>query len=124
MGAGTDRDILNRPDLVERDGARSGDRAAGFDHQPGRRQSDGGGLGVHNRRQFVGKVGYRRRIVVSHIGDPEATTEIDGGDLSGLVHSELGDDIAQQADHPPGGQLESAGVEDLRADVAVQTHQA
>ena len=41
-------------------------------------------------------------------------------DLRGLVDAELGDDVAQQADHPVRGHLEAVDVEDLRADVAVQ----
>ena len=44
--------------------------------------------------------------------------------MRGLVDTELGDDVAQQADHAVGGQLEAGDVEDLRADVAVQADQA
>ncbi len=41
-----------------------------------------------------------------------------------LLDTELGDDVAQQADHPVRGDLEARDVEDLRADVAVQSDEA
>ena len=40
-----------------------------------------------------------------------------------LLHTELGDHVAQQPDDAVGGQLETGHVEDLRADVAVQADQ-
>ena len=76
------------------------------------------------RAELVGEFADRRRIVVGQIRDAQAATEIDGGDLRGLVDAELGDDIAQQADHPVRGELEAADVEDLRADVTVQADQS
>ena len=43
--------------------------------------------------------------------------------MRGLVDTELGHHVAQQADDPVGGQLEAVHLEDLRADVAVQSDQ-
>ena len=61
---------------------------------------------------------------VAQVRDAKAATEIDGGDLRGLVDAELGDDVAQQADDTVRGDLEAADVEDLRADMAVQADQS
>ncbi len=89
----------------------------------GDRQAHRGGLVAHDVAELVGEFVHRWWIVVGQIRDAKAATEIDGGDLRGLVDAELGDHVAQQADHPVGGDLEAADVEDLRADVAVQAHQ-
>ena len=50
---------------------------------------------------------------------PRSTIEI----CARLVDAELGDDVAQQSDHPVRGELEARDVEDLRSDVAVQADQ-
>ena len=100
-----------------------GDGATGLDHQPRRGQADRGGLVAHDRAELGGQILHRRRIVLRQIGNAQSATEVDGRDLRGLVDAELGDDVAQQTDHPVRGELEARDVEDLRADVAVQADQ-
>ena len=58
------------------------------------------------------------------IGNAQATTEVDGRDLCGLVDTEFGDDVTKQTDDAMGGDLEPRDVEDLRADMAVQSDEA
>ena len=58
------------------------------------------------------------------IGNAEAAAEIDDRYLRGLVDSELGDDVVQQADDAVGGQFEAGDVEDLRSDMAVQADES
>src|SRR5690606_28166384 len=120
---GGDCDVLDGADLVERDGARSGDRTPRFHHQFGCGQADGRRLAAHDGQQLVGQLFHRRRIVLWQIGNAQSPTEVDDLHLGGLVDAELGDHVAQQPDHPVGGQLEAGHVEDLRADVAVQADQ-
>src|ERR1700731_1032922 len=79
---------------------------------------------AHDGSELVGEFAHRRWIVVGQIRDAQAATEIDGGDLCGLVDPELGDDVAQQADHPVRGEFEAADVKDLRPDVTVQADQS
>ena len=74
-------------------------------------------------RQLGGQLLHRRRIILRQIGNAESAAEVDGRDLRGLVDAELGDHVAQQADHAVRGDLEAGDVEDLRADVAVQADQ-
>jgi hypothetical protein len=57
------------------------------------------------------------------VRNAESTAEIDRLELACLVDTELGDDIAKQADHPVGGQLEARDIEDLRPDVTVESDQ-
>ena len=117
-------DVFDGADFIQRDGARSGDGAAGFDDQPGNRQTDGRRFVAHDGAQLGGEFAHRRRVVGRQIRDTQAATEIDGRDLRGLVDPELGDDVAQQADDPVRGEFEAGDIEDLRPDVAVQTDQS
>ena len=79
------------------------------------------GVGQPDRRGFVaddgaqlgGEILHRRRIVLGQIGNAESTAEVDGRDLRGLLDAELGDHVAQQADHAVRGQFEARDVEDL-----------
>ena len=56
------------------------------------------------------------RVVLGHVGDAEPAAQVE----LGHVHAVLGVDPPGQLEHPVGGHLEAAGVEDLRADVRVQ----
>ena len=124
MRCRTHTDVFDGADLIQGDGPRPGDGATGFDDQAGNRQTHRRGFVAHDVAELVGEFAYRRRIVVRQIRDAKAATEVDGGDLRGLVDSELSDDVAQQTDHTVRGKFEAADIEDLRADVAVQAHQS
>ena len=56
------------------------------------------------------------RVVLGGVGDAEPAAQVELGDGDAV----LGVDPRRQLEHPPGGHLEAAGVEDLRADVRVQ----
>ena len=78
-----------------------------------------GALGGDDRAQPGGDVVRADRVVLGQVGDAEAAAEVELGEhLAGrLAH------LAEQADHAVRGRLEAGGVEDLRADVAVQPGQ-
>src|SRR6185437_6739635 len=81
-------------------------------------------LVAHDVAELVGEFTHRRRVVVGQVRNAKAATEIHGGNLRGLVDTELGDHVAQQTDHAVCGDLEATDIEDLRADVAVQADQS
>ena len=79
---------------------------------------------LHDRAELGGQLANRRRIVGGEVGNAQSATEIHGGDLRGLLDTELLDGLVQQTDDPVRGEFEAGDVEDLRTDMAVQTHQS
>ena len=115
--AGAEPDRLDRADLVEGDGAGARDRPAGLHGQPGHGQVQLGALRGDDLLQPGRDVGGADRVVLGQVGDAEPAAEVQLGEhLAGGLP-----ELAEQPDHPVRGGLEAGGVEDLRADVAVQT---
>ncbi len=112
-----DRDVgphagqaLDRPDAVQRDAGGRDDRPSRFGRHPhagGDAHSRAGRLGR------VGPLGQRRRALTVHIGDAEAATHDELGQVEG------GEERSQDLGRP----LEGRHVEDLAADVGVDTDQ-
>ena len=71
---------------------------------------------LDDRGQLGGEVLRVGRVVLERVGDPEAAAEVELGQLD----AQLVADPALEREHPTGRDLEAGGVEDLRADVAVQ----
>ena len=71
------------------------------------------------RRVRLGQDRGREWVVLAGVGDAEAAPEDELGQLDAVLVADLG----VQADDAPHGDLEAAEVEDLRADVHVQTTQ-
>ena len=117
--AAVERDLLDGADLVERAHGGPDDRAARLDGQPRHRESAGTALLLDDRGQLGGEVLRVGGVVLERVGDAEAAAEVELGHLD----AQLVADPALQREHPPGRDLEAGGVEDLRADVAVQPEQ-
>ena len=111
--------VLDRADPVQREGARPGDRPARLDRYPGHLHAQGPALPADDLGQRVGQRRGRQRVVLAGVGDAEAAAEVE----LGQHHAVLADHLRVQAEQPARGDLEAAGVEDLRADVRVQAAQ-
>jgi hypothetical protein len=111
------REHLDGADLVQRDGRRPGDGPPRLDGEPRDGQTDGGALLLDDGAQAVGEVGDLHRVVGRGVGDALAAAEVELGQLEAVLVADRG----QQADHAVRGELEAVDVEDVRADVAVQS---
>ena len=118
-----ERDVLDGADLVKRDRARPGDRAAGLTGDTRHRQLGVGAFLPHHLADLGDHLRGRRRVVLVGVGDAEAAAEVHRGHLGQRRRAVLVAHLGQQAHHPVRGDLEAVGVEDLRADVAVQADQ-
>ena len=74
-------------------------------------------------RSSAGQPRGRAGLVGGRVRDAHAAAEVDGGQRVGDGVAVLVAHLGEQPDHPAGGELEAVGVEDLRADVAVQPHE-
>src|SRR5664280_703246 len=110
--------LLDRADLIQRDRRRTTDRSTGFDPEPRYGEPGRRTLGGDDRAQPVGNLLDRQRRVLGGVGDAETAAEVELRQLDAV----LGAHLRQQADHPMRRQPKPRGVEDLRADVAVQAH--
>src|SRR6202012_4645414 len=112
-------DVLDRPDLVNRNRARPGDAAARLDGEPGPGQPGGPALPVHDVTDALGQQLDLGRLVLVGVGDAEPAAQVQLVDL----HVVLVANPDGQLQHPLRGHLEPGGVEDLRPDVRVQPGQ-
>lgn len=72
----------------------------------------------HRLRDAAGEVADRRGVVDGRVGDAEAATEVELGNVAS------GEEVAVHREQPGGGLDEPVGSEDLRADVAVEAEEA
>ena len=98
---------------------RAGDRASGLDREPRHLEVAGAALVADDLGHLGGQLRGVGRVVLGGVGDAEAAAEVELGQLD----ADLAGDLGVQREHPPGGDLEARGVEDLRADVGVQAEQ-
>ena len=118
-----ERDVLDGADLVERDRAGAGDGAAGLAGDARHRQARVRALLADDLADLRDHLRRRRRVVLLRVGDAEPATEVDQAQLVEQLRAVLLGQVGEQPDDAAGGDLEAVGVEDLRADVAVQAHE-
>ena len=106
---------LDRAHLVQGEDRRTDDRPTRLDGQPRRAEPVSECLALDDGPQPLGDVCRAHRVVSGDVRDAQPTAEIDLRELDPVqvVHP------CQQVQHAMGAHLEGRGVEDLRADVAV-----
>ena len=102
-------DVLDRPDAVQREGARARDRPARLHRDPGYRDPERPALAPDDLRERIGQGLGRERVMLAGIGDAEPAAQ---------VHFRQGDAVLphhlrMQPEQPAGRHLEAVGVEDL-----------
>src|SRR6478609_7134516 len=120
LGAAVEVDRLDGADLVEREGGGARDGTTGLDGDPRHGDLLGAALSLDDLGHPGREVLRRQGVVLGRVGDAEGAAQVELGELD----AEVAGDLGVQADDAPGRHLEAGGVEDLRADVAVQTEQA
>ena len=121
-GAAVELDVLDRADLVEREGARAR-RSPGRarPRSAARRRRAARALAARRSRPCpAARSSGAQRVVLGGVGDAEAAAEVELGQLDAVL---VARSAACRPTHAAGGDLEAGGVEDLRADVAVQPAQ-
>ena len=110
---------LDGSDLVERDARRTHDRPPGLHRDPRQRHS-GLRAGVpHDGSELPGHLSYAERFIRRQVGDPESSPRSSSGSWAPVLRG----DRQLQCDQPSGGLAEAVGLEDLAADVGVESQQ-
>src|SRR5690625_5308026 len=112
-------DVLDRAHRVQGVGGGAGDRSSGLEGQVRNGQLELLALHRDDPGDPLGQHLRRGRSVLGVVHDAEAAAQVQRVD--GVV--ELAADLGHQAQHPPSGDVEAADVEDLRADMGMQTDQ-
>src|SRR6478735_2137535 len=120
LGAAVELDRFDGAHLVEGERARARDGPAGLDGDAGHGHRVGAALPLDDLGHACSEVLRRHGVVLGGVGDSEAATEVELGELD----PQLARDLRVETDDAPGRHLEAGGVEDLRPDVAVQSEQA